>query len=53
MQKQIQKRKISIKNQPQIMPHTSYNPTIYDITKILQVGGTDENYKSLMKPEEA
>ena len=31
----------------------SYNPTVYDITEILLVGGTDENYKAPMKFEEA
>ena len=33
--------------------HTSYNLTIYDITKILLVGGTDKNYESPMKFEDA
>ena len=33
--------------------HTSYNPTVYDITKILVMGGTDETYKSPVKFEEA
>ena len=33
--------------------HTSYNPTVYDISEILLVGGTDESYESPMKFEEA
>ena len=33
--------------------HTSYNPTVYDITEILLVGGTDESYEAPTKFEEA
>ena len=33
--------------------HKSYNPTVYDITEILLVGGTDESYEAPTKFEEA
>ena len=33
--------------------NTSFNLTMHDITKILLVTGTEENYKSPMKFEEA
>ena len=33
--------------------HMSYNPTVYDITEILLVSGTDETYKAPVKFEEA